>query len=100
MLNARSAWVAIATRSRAVALLLPALASLAAPTVTVSVITVPPATPTFTRTCNWKLLILPAATLGLVQVTVPVAPTAGVTHVQPAGDTRDWKVVFTGTTSE
>jgi hypothetical protein len=39
------------------------------------------------------------ATLGLVQLTVPVAPTAGVVHVQPAGAVTYWKVEYAGTAS-
>jgi hypothetical protein len=39
------------------------------------------------------------ATLGLVQLIVPVAPTAGVVHVQPAGGITYWKVEFAGTAS-
>jgi len=31
-----------------------------------------------------------------VQLTVPVAPTAGVVQVQPTGASTDWKVVFVG----
>jgi hypothetical protein len=31
-----------------------------------------------------------------VQVMVPVAPTAGVVHVHPAGASTDWNVVFAG----
>ena len=38
----------------------------------------------------------PEATLGLVQVIVPVPPTAGVVHVHPAGAEIDWKVVLVG----
>ena len=34
-----------------------------------------------------------------MQVIVPVPPTAGVEHVQPAGGVSDWKVVFAGTAS-
>jgi hypothetical protein len=39
------------------------------------------------------------ATLGLVQLIVPVAPTAGVVHVQPAGGITYWKVENAGTAS-
>jgi hypothetical protein len=39
------------------------------------------------------------ARLALMQVIVPVAPTAGVVHVHPAGDEIDAKVVFVGTAS-
>ena len=100
MLRATSAWVARATTSVAVALLLPTLASLAAPTSTVSVITVPAATAAPTFTWSWKLPALPAATLGFVHETTPVAPTAGVVQLQPAGEASARKVVFPGMLSE
>ena len=100
VLSATSAWIAVATMSVTVALLLPGFASLAAPIVTVSVITVPPATAAFTLTCNWKFPMLPAATTGLVQVTFPIPPTTGVEQLQPAGNTNAWKVVFAGTVSK
>ena len=41
----------------------------------------------------------PDATLGLVHVIVPVAPTAGVVQVHPAGAETDWNVVFVGVAS-
>ena len=99
VLNARSACPAVATRSVAVALLFPAFGSFAAPTVAVSVMTVPATTPTFTFTCSWKLPVLPAATLGLVQVTLPVPPTTGVEQLHPAGNAKAWNVVLAGTVS-
>jgi hypothetical protein len=40
-----------------------------------------------------------AARLGSVHVTLPVAPTAGVVHVQPAGADIEAKVVLAGTAS-
>ena len=42
----------------------------------------------------------PAASEGIVQVTVPAAPTAGVVHVQPPGLTRERNVVPAGSVSE
>src|SRR5438270_10195186 len=42
---------------------------------------------------------VPEATVGLVQVIVPVPPTAGVVQVHPAGCEIDWKVVFAGVAS-
>ena len=39
------------------------------------------------------------ARLAAVQVIVPVAPTAGVVQVQPAGEDMEAKVVFVGTAS-
>lgn len=41
----------------------------------------------------------PDAKLGSVHVTLPVAPTAGVVHVQPEGVEIEAKVVFAGTAS-
>src|SRR5579864_3565436 len=41
----------------------------------------------------------PEARLGSLQVTVPVAPTAGVVQVHPAGAITDWNVVFVGVAS-
>src|ERR1700751_3986328 len=43
---------------------------------------------------------VPAGRLELsLQLTVPVAPTAGVVQVHPAGASTDWKVVFAGVAS-
>jgi hypothetical protein len=52
---------------------------------------------TFTTTII--LAEAPEARLASVQVTVPVAPTAGVVQIQPAGAEMDAKVVLVGTTS-
>src|SRR3990170_3282228 len=52
---------------------------------------------TFTTRVNEALALL--ATLGLVQVTVPVPPTDGVEQVQLAAAVRDTNVVLGGTTS-
>lgn len=41
----------------------------------------------------------PEARLGSVQVTLPVAPTAGVVHVQPTGAETEANVVLVGTAS-
>lgn len=41
----------------------------------------------------------PDARLGFVQVTLPVAPAAGVVQAQPAGTEIEAKVVFVGTAS-
>ena len=41
----------------------------------------------------------PDARLGSLQVTVPVAPTAGVVQVHPAGAMTDWNVEFVGVAS-
>ena len=42
---------------------------------------------------------VPEAMLGSVQLTFPVAPTAGVVHVQPTGADTDWNVVLSGVAS-
>jgi hypothetical protein len=43
---------------------------------------------------------VPAARFAVsLHVTVPVAPTAGVVQVHPAGASTDWNVVFTGVAS-
>ena len=44
-------------------------------------------------------LAVPGSMTALEQVTVPVAPTAGVVQVKPAGGTTDTKVVPAGRTS-
>src|SRR4030081_1860480 len=43
----------------------------------------------FTLTVTLIFATEPAARLGFVHVTVPVPPTAGMTHVQPAGASTD-----------
>ena len=45
------------------------------------------AAPTFTTTVNEPFV--PASNTGLVQEMLPVLPTAGVLHVQPAAGTMD-----------
>ena len=85
----RSACVARATTSAAVALLFAGLGSLIAElTVAVSLIAVPAAVPAVTVTITVKLAV-PAAKLGLEQVMVPVPPTAGVVHDHPAAAATD-----------
>src|SRR5438093_13635725 len=95
-----SAWVASATTSAAVALLLAAFGSATAElTVTVLLIAVPAAVPAFTFNTKEKLPD-PGATLGFVQVIVPVPPTTGtVPQVHPAGGVIDWNVVLGGVVS-
>src|ERR1700730_7726573 len=47
---------------------------------------------TFTTTT--MSAVAPAASDGSVQITFPVAPTAGVVQVHPTGASTDWYVVF------
>jgi len=95
----RSACVAVATTSDAVAVLFAGLASVTAElTLAVSLIAVPAAVPAFTFRTIEKLPD-PAAKLGSVQLMVPVPFTAGVVQDHPAGGEIDWKVVFAGVTS-
>src|SRR6266850_641778 len=67
---------------------------------TVAVLLIGLAAPRFTFTTRVKVCG-PAAVvrLGLVAVTVPVPPTAGVAVVHPAGATKETKVVPAGTLS-
>jgi hypothetical protein len=78
VLNARSAWPAVATISVAVAELAPK-DWFAALTVTVSLMIVPLAVPAFTLYTTVKVPLEPAGTLGLVHWGGNAA------HVQPAG---------------
>ena len=95
----RSAWVARATTSAAVAVLLAELGSeIAELTVAVLLTAVPAAVPAVTFKATLKLAE-PAAKLGSVQLMVPVAPTAGVVHDHPAGGVTDTNVVFAGVVS-
>ena len=85
----RSACVARATTSAAVAVLFARLGSVTAEvTQAVSLIAVPAAVPavTFSPTVN---VPEPAAKLGSVQVMVPVPLTAGVVQDHPAGNVMD-----------
>src|SRR5580692_1155872 len=92
----RSAWLARATTSAAVALLLARLGSVVEElTVAVSLIAVPAAVPALT--CNTSVKLAgPGAKLALVQVMTPADPTAGVTQAQPPGAAIDWKLVLGG----
>ena len=56
-------------------------------TIAVLLMTVPFGVPGATCTTSVKTA-LPRAMFGFVHVTVPVAPTPGVTHVQPAGESQ------------
>ena len=81
----------------AVAELLPAAGSnVDEPTEAVLLI-VPPAVPVFTTSV--KTPDAAAATDGLLQLTAPAAPTAGVVHDQPPGDVRETKVLPGGSVS-
>src|SRR6266581_2404515 len=99
LVTARSALVEPpATGVASVVELFVVLESLGADTDAVLVMTVPGAVPAVTCTTNVNVLV-PGAMSSLWQVTVPVAPTAGVVHVQPAGAVIDWKVVLAGSVS-
>src|SRR5580704_5317745 len=95
---AMSALLALATTTVAVAVfevrfgtMLPALA------VAASAMFVPEGVPVFTWSTKVKLAVAFRASVVLsVQVMVPVAPTAGLTQVQPAGGVMDWKFVLGG----
>src|SRR5215212_7313750 len=83
----------------AVAELFPGVGSAVTDTmVAVLVMMVPPATEPSTATTSVKTL-LPVVTEAFVQVIVPVPPTAGVAHDQPAADASETNVVFAGTSS-
>src|SRR3979411_1121004 len=91
---------AMETVTELVAVLFAALGSLTAEeTVAVPEITVPFATaaPTVTTKVHEPEPPLARAEVA-VQVTVPVAPTAGFTQFHPAGFVSDAKVVFVGVT--
>lgn len=76
------------------AVLLAQLGSLAAQvTEAVCVILVPEATFVFTLVTKVKLAVVLAASVPIVQVSVPRL------QVQPAGPVKDWGVVFTGADS-
>src|SRR5437764_1377447 len=60
---------------------------------------VPARTLALTWTMMVKLGAAPAATVGLVKVTVPVPPIAGAVVVQPAGAVAETKVVPAGMVS-
>src|SRR5215467_958488 len=58
--------------------------------VEVAVMTDPLASLAFTLTVTSMLATVPAGNPEFVQVTVPVAPTAGVEQLHPAGNRTDW----------
>jgi hypothetical protein len=96
LVTTRSACVARATTSAAVALLLAALGSVVeVPTVTVSFTAVPAAVPAVTLTTTGKLAV-PGAKLGFVQLIVPALPTVGRVHDHPTGTVVSEKNVVLG----
>jgi hypothetical protein len=79
------------------AVLFEAMGSIAEePTDTVPVITVPFAVPAVTFTTRVNVPAVDAAMLALVQTTFPVAPTAVLRQLHPAGATMDTNVVLAG----
>jgi hypothetical protein len=96
----RSASVAVATTSAAVAVLLAVLGSVVVElTVAVSLIAVPAGVPALTFTITGKLAV-PVAKLGSVQVMLPALPTVGSTQDHPPGiGVSDTNVVFAGVVS-
>src|SRR4029453_7396092 len=68
-------------------------------TVAVFVMTVPLTTPAFTLPTSVTVATADAATLGFMQLTVPVLPTTGVVQVHPAAAASETNVVLAGMTS-
>jgi hypothetical protein len=98
--TARSAWLAKATVTLAVALLFEEFGSeMVEDPESVSLITVPAAVPAFTLTTKAKLAVIPDAKVAIEQLMLPVPPMPGELHVQPPGAAKDTKVVFVGTVS-
>lgn len=100
LVTTKSAWVARATTSAAVAALLAEFGSgVEELTKAISLIAVPAAVPAVTARAMLKLAE-PAAKLGLLQVMVPALPTAGVVHDHPAGSVpMEENVVLAGVVS-
>jgi hypothetical protein len=65
-------------------------------TVAVFAMMIPLATPAFTFTTSVNVAMANAATLGLVQLTVPVKPITGVVQVHPAAAANETNVVLAG----
>lgn len=83
-----------------VALLLPGIGSaVAEPIDAVLEMIVPAAVAAWTATTREKLAFVAAGIEAVEHETVPLAPTAGVVHVQPAGDASETNVVFDGSGS-
>ncbi len=88
---------ALATTTAATAVLLVRLGTMFEEVaVAVSAMFVPEAVAAFTCNTNVKAALALSASVAIVHVIVPVAPTAGVVQVQPAGVVMDWKVVLGG----
>jgi hypothetical protein len=66
---------------------------------TVAVFVIEPLAPVATLTTSVKTT-LPGASEATEQEIVPLAPTAGVVHVQPTGEVSDTNVVFAGSGSD
>jgi hypothetical protein len=99
LVTIKSACVALATMSVAVALLFAELGSVVEEfTVAVSLMTVPAAVPELTCTTTVMVALL-GASVDAVQAIVPEAPTAGWMQIQPAGAVTDWKFVLAGVLS-
>src|SRR5688572_25154063 len=90
-----------ATSVSSVSALLPGVGSVVAEeTVAVLAMIVPSGTSLSTFTTRTNVAVAPAASVGLVDVTVPPElPTAGSMLFQPAGSTNDTNVVPGGITS-
>jgi len=84
----------------AVAELFPATGSSVDVTLAVLLTIVPFGVAAFTFTTSVKDPLPLAGRVAMVQLTVPVPPTAGVVQVHPAGDVRDTNVVFAGRVSD
>src|SRR5512132_2316713 len=84
----------------AVAELFPAAGSSVDVTLAVLLTIVPLGVAAFTFTTSAKDPLPLAGRVAMVQLTVPVPPTAGVVQVHPAGDVRDTNVVVAGRVSD
>ena len=81
----------------AVAVLFPGTGSFTLePTDAVAEMTVPLAVPLLTLTVSTKLAAVPPVMVRVVHTTVPVRPTPGEEHDQPAGGVREANVVLAG----
>lgn len=100
LVTTKSAPAAVPTMVEAEAVLLAEFGSLTDElTFAVSVIMVPLVVPVFTLVTSEKVAAVLPAIFRLVQTTLPVLPTAGVVHVQPAGVAMETNVVLLGTAS-